>query len=197
MITLVLGGSASGKSEYAERLLLQARCDESKGAKKYYVATMDASDEESKKRIARHRLMREGKGFITVEQPRFIEEAGAVIEDGSAILIECLSNLLANEMFSAEPDTYGKNSPEGKSSSNTGIPAKEETVVSRIEKGLHILASRNAECIIVSNSVFEDGMGYDTYTTSYIRALGTLNTHIAEFADNVWEVVAGIPVRIK
>ena len=64
MLILVSGGSASGKSEFAESLVLQSGCD-----RRYYLATMIPYDEECRRRISRHRKMRAVKGFETIEVP--------------------------------------------------------------------------------------------------------------------------------
>ena len=64
MLILVSGGSASGKSEFAESLVLQSGCD-----RRYYLATMIPYDEECRRRISRHRKMRAAKGFKTIEVP--------------------------------------------------------------------------------------------------------------------------------
>ena len=61
MMTLVTGGSGSGKSEYAERLAVAG------GTPRIYVATMIPWDDEGWRRIEKHRAMRAGKGFETVE----------------------------------------------------------------------------------------------------------------------------------
>ena len=89
---LVTGGSASGKSAFAEKLLTE-RSSEGRT----YLATMRASGEEAQERIARHRKMREGAGFTTVEYPVHISDA--VSSCGGAVLLEDLGNLVANEMF--------------------------------------------------------------------------------------------------
>lgn len=89
---LIIGDSGSGKSAIAETLIV------SYGAsRRYYIATMSASDAESQRRIARHRRMRDGKGFETLECPTDL--ATAVPDAAGDILLECLSNLVANEMF--------------------------------------------------------------------------------------------------
>ncbi len=62
MIVLVTGGSGSGKSAFAEDRVLSFG-----EARRIYIATMYPFDMESKKRISRHRNMRAGKGFETVE----------------------------------------------------------------------------------------------------------------------------------
>ena len=95
MFVLVTGGAASGKSAYAENLLLR-----SSASPKWYLATMLAQDAESRARVERHRAMRKGKGFLTMECPFALEKL--VVPKNSALLLECLSNLLANECFCPE-----------------------------------------------------------------------------------------------
>ena len=97
----------------------------------------------------------------------------------SAVLLECLSNLVANEMFRG----------------GQIIPA--DTVVQNIVAGIRRLMACTVCLVIVSNSVFSDGITYDEGTEAYIRALGRINQEISGMADRVTEVVAGIPVRLK
>ena len=68
MLTFIFGGSASGKSEYAEQYAasLAHNCN----APLLYLATMCANDTESKQRIERHRRMRADKSFKTMEGPK-------------------------------------------------------------------------------------------------------------------------------
>ena len=104
MITLITGGSGSGKSAYAEKYICHASNE--KGYKeKYYIATMQVFDDEGQRKIDRHRRLRAGKGFITIEQPRDIQNAVSKLQSESSLktgrsaLLECMSNLVANEMF--------------------------------------------------------------------------------------------------
>lgn len=72
MITLITGGSGSGKSAYAEKYICHVSNE--KGYKeKYYIATMQVFDDEGQRKIDRHRRLRAGKGFITIEQHRDIK----------------------------------------------------------------------------------------------------------------------------
>ena len=82
MLILVSGGSASGKSEFAEGLVTASGLET-----RAYLATMQVWDAESERRVERHRRMRAGKGFATVECPV------------NLALLEDLSNLTANEFF--------------------------------------------------------------------------------------------------
>ena len=182
MLTLIIGGSGSGKSGYAERYISEI----AKGCEKYYLATMQVFDEEGKKKVERHREMRSGKGFATIEQPADIEEALAKMDlqaqedDASkAVLLECLSNLAANEMFTEE-----------------GVKDR-DAVTEKIIKGLQRLYKGVEHLVIVSNNVFEDGTVYEETTMEYIRALGRIHEKLAKMADAVIEVVVGIPVIVK
>lgn len=98
MLIMILGGAASGKSEYAENLCMRL------SASKLYIATMEPYGEEALKRIERHRSMRKQKGFDTLEQYRELSEAE--VKGYDTVLLECMSTLLANEFFTGE-DYYG------------------------------------------------------------------------------------------
>lgn len=168
MITLVTGGSKCGKSRYAEKLFSLL------GDGKYYIATMSPVGADAREIIARHRQMREGKGYITVECQRDI--CNADVPGKSVVLVECMGNLLANEMFVGN-DIFK--------------PA--DKIVSDIKT----LAGKVSELIIVTNEVGGDGVEYSPETKLYISQLSEINRRISEFADNVIECVYGIPVPRK
>ena len=92
MIVLVTGGSGCGKSTWAEKLV-----DTLPRENRIYIATMQVYDEESVKRVARHRAQRADKGFATIECEKDL--AAADVPAGSVVLLEDLVNLTANEMF--------------------------------------------------------------------------------------------------
>jgi len=189
MIRLVYGGSGSGKSKFAEQLAVSTKAE-----RKYYVATMQVYDDEGRKKVERHRKLRAGKRFITMEQPVGIGVVAQQIVDRAqsdesrqvatssktVVLLECVTNLVANEMFPPE--------------SNCGI--EESIVVARIISGLEELFSCVDDVVIVSGNVFEDGAEYEESTQAYMRALGAVNAFIASKSDEVYEVVAGIPLKI-
>lgn len=176
MMTLMIGGSGSGKSAYAEDYITRL----SDGKKKYYIATMQAFDDESLKRITRHRTLREGKDFFTIEQPLLIQKAAEYMENGEkTALLECISNLTANEMFAGT------------------VPKTEDMTVKEVIRGIAILKEKLAHFVVVSNNVFEDGRCYDEAAMAYIRAMGRINEMLADMADVVVEVAAGIPVVLK
>ena len=211
MFLLVTGGSGSGKSEYAERRVLELGA-----GYRIYLATMQCFDEESEKRVQRHRKMRAGKGFVTVERPldlkglelrkpggNFFEKstgdtAGTGVEVSPsnfgdpgerrgddpenascqfAVLLECMSNLAANEMFA----------PGG----------SRERTVEEIKRGIDRLVGTCDNLVVVTNEVCSDGILYDPDTLAYQEVLGEINRFLAGIADEVVEVVYGIPVTLK
>lgn len=171
MFILVTGGSGSGKSEYAENRAMEL------GNMRIYAATMQAYGEEGRARVTRHQRMRMGKGFRTIECPADLENTllPQVPADG-VVLLECMSNLAANEMFGADPP----------------CPAKE--TAERILRQMKLLLAVCRHVIVVTNEVFSDGGGYGAETMEYIRALGMINQEMGALADEVTEVVCGIPV---
>ena len=193
MITLVTGGSGSGKSAYAESLL--SSCE----GIRYYIATMQIYDAEGEKKVERHRKLRAGKGFLTIESPmnvgkiRFAcagEAQQAQYRQGAerkvqgrsgkkSALLECMSNLTANEMFTKD-----------------GMKSEEE-VVEKIVSEIQTISQKLDNLVIVTNNVFEDGVIYDAGTMEYLKALGRINAALARLADRVAEVVVGIPVELK
>lgn len=176
MMTLIIGGSGSGKSAYAENYAVSV----SQRKKKYYIATMQIYDEEGREKVRRHRRLRSGRGFSTIEQPVNIQDAAKMFEAGEkTALLECVSNLAANEMFSGD------------------VPQMAENVADKIVRGIEELKEELSDLVIVSNNVFEDGKVYDSTTMEYIRAMGDINSRLAAMADEVVEVVAGIPLLIK
>lgn len=176
MIHLIVGGSGSGKSAYGEKCIMDitADCEDTR----FYLATMQVSDEESAKKVERHKELRKGKNFTTVELPCDIQKALDIIPIESTVLLECMSNLVANEMF------------------KDGKVIEKDKVVAHICEGIKALAKHTTNLIVISNNVFEDGIEYDELTKSYIEAIGQVNCFVGSLADRIDEVVVGIPVNI-
>ena len=91
MLTLVIGGSGSGKSSFGEKLAQESN------SKLYYLATMIPYGDEGKRRVERHLKLRKGKGFETIEE--YMDIGSIDIPYGSCVLLEDLTNLVANNMF--------------------------------------------------------------------------------------------------
>ena len=169
MLTLVVGGAASGKSEYAEHLVLQTALP------RYYLATMQVWDAECAARVEKHRRMRAEKQFETLECPLHL---GTVrLPARGTALLEDLGNLTANELY--DPAGAG------------------EAAASAILDGLGRLAAQCEHLVVVSNEVFSGGADYAGDTDRYLKALAQVNNALAARADAVVRVVCGIPVYYK
>jgi adenosylcobinamide kinase/adenosylcobinamide-phosphate guanylyltransferase len=186
---MVYGGSASGKSSYAESFAMSLQGE----GRLLYIATMypykwntTEIDPETMQRIERHRAMRADKGFDTVECYRHVEHIVAKRQD--VLLLECMSNLLANEMY-LEPDSNA-----GSDMAETMSPVSNKIVQALID-----LSTRVQELVIVTNDVFSDGgsLTYDESTREYVKNLAEINCALARVAETVTEVVCGIPVIVK
>lgn len=221
MLHIVYGGSASGKSSYAESIAMSLQGD----GRLLYIATMypykwntTEIDPEMMQRIERHRAMRADKGFDTVECYRHVEHIVAKRQD--VLLLECMSNLLANEMY-LEPENDDGGRPEtmsevekagvdgnvGSDVEKTGIAGEAgfemsktmSPVSKKIVQALVDLSTRVQDLVIVTNDVFSDGgnLTYDESTREYVKNLAEINCALAREAATVTEIVCGIPVKIK
>lgn len=198
MIIVITGGSSSGKSKVAEDMM-----NKLEPGRKLYIATMQIgdNDEDGKKRIEKHRERRKGSNYKTIEKGKNLQEiggeyvggakawgdgtegAGAGIskigsEEIKSALLECISNLTANVMFSER------------------VLSSDATVLEVISEVKDLSAKMN-NLVIVTNNVFDDIDNYDDMTSSYVKALGKINQELVKMADEAYEVVVGIPVRIK
>ncbi len=183
MFYLVTGGSASGKSAWAEAL--SESITEGTPGTVVYLATMQPEGREAMERIKKHRLQREGRGFLTVERSRDLTriDLAATLEtpsDASVVLLECLGTLLANEMFSDE-----------------GVFLGREHSVRRVIDGVEHLRTQVPNLVAVTNEVGSAGCDFDILVLEYIDALGEINCRLASDADVVVEVVAGMPNVVK
>lgn len=169
MNILITGGSASGKSSLAERLAVQGPPPWT------YVATMRPWGAEARARIDRHRRLRRGRGFETLE---CYESVGALeVPAGGTVLLECLGNLTANLMF----DEAGR----------------VRNALEEIVDGVLALGARCGRLVVVTNDVGRDGGVYEEGTRQYIEALGRANAALAARFDAVLEAVCGVPAVLK
>ena len=172
MTALIFGGAASGKSQYGERLA----CTLPRRGELIYLATMEPGSGEAAERIRRHRVLRDGKGFSTVERSRDLAECP--LPQGGTVLLEDLGNLAANELFSTKTLD-----PEG--------------AYDRIRRGLDRVRERSEHLVIISNDLHRDGETYSRETELYLDLMARLHRDLAARADRVVEVVCALPVFWK
>ena len=202
MLHIVYGGSASGKSSYAESFAMSLQGE----GRLLYIATMypykwntTEIDPETMQRIERHRARRADKGFDTVECYRHVEHIVAKRQD--VLLLECMSNLLANEMYLEQDSDDGGLAETMSEVEKAGVGMSEtlSPVSKKIVQALVNLSTRVQDVVIVTNDVFSDGgsLTYDESTREYVKNLAEINCALARVAETVTEVVCGIPVIVK
>ena len=180
MIAFISGGARSGKSTYAE--LLARRWQGERGGKRYYLATAtngakngeqnEERDSEMQARIARHRQER-GAGWITLEEPVDLLAALDRVEPGGTLLLDCLT-LWASQWlyFSALGESQG---------------------LAMIEQLLSQARQQDIALVIVSNDLNEGMPPENDEVWRYLAFLQRVHCLVAHEADEVVQVVAGLP----
>lgn len=164
---LIGGGSRSGKSTEALRLLRKA------GPRMGFIATATASDDEMQERIQRHRAER-GPDIVTWEEPLALAERISA-EDGryDAIVVDCLTLWLSNLMFG------------------------EADVNARTEELLRVSLLARTQIIFVTNEVGCGIVPENALARRFRDEAGRLNQQFAERAAEVYWMIFGIGLRIK
>lgn len=197
MLYLITGGSGSGKSEYAENKL----CELSKktNSSKVYLATMIPYGKETEEKINRHRQMRAKKNFQTEEcftnLPKFVENMKSQkdLDKKEVVLLECMSNLVANELF----DETGVNTILKKEEPALSDNEVIEKLTGYILNGVEKLNDIYENIVIVTNEVFSESTHYSNEMSVYKQVLGKVNCELGKAAVEVAEVVYGQAVLYK
>lgn len=165
---LVLGGARSGKTAFAEQLAIRS------GHKPAYLATAEALDAEMRDRVASHKAGRAAR-FTTIEEPLALPDAvlkAAVEHD--VILVDCLTLWITNLLV-----------------------ANDDVAMAVSELGATLVQLKTSKVVLVSNEV---GLGIvpDNAMARTFRDLaGAAHQRLAEICDDVYFVVAGLPMTLK
>ena len=168
-ILLITGGVRSGKSQYAEQRAGQL------GARQLYVATAEAKDEEMAQRIAEHRKRR-GNQWLTIEEPLELTET-LLDQRGKTdcALVDCLTLWISNLLIRSD-ETYVKE---------------------KVEHLLEILPLLDFHLVFVTNEIGWGIVPNNALARKFRDVLGWTNQRIAQAADEIVLMVAGVPIIIK
>ena len=178
-LTLLLGGARSGKSSLAEKMAVES------GGEIGYIATARGLDKEMRIRIQRHRLGRP-QSWHTLELP--IDVASGWVESGltpDVVLLDCITLLVTNVILDSSPDVDHPDEDQAASAVDREIDAL-----------IKLIESDKSDWIIVTNEV---GLGLvPPYPLGrvYRDLLGRANQKLAAIADEIFFLVAGIPMPI-
>ena len=169
MITLILGGARSGKSRYAERLA------QAKQKPVLYIATATALDDEMAARIAHHQQQRPADWHL-LECPLKLSEAlAAEAQKNQIILVDCLTLWLNNQLFNFPQQSFTE--------------LFNELIAST--------QNAQADIILVANEVGLGIIPLGEISRTFVDEAGRLNQRIAQIADQVFFVAAGLPLQLK
>jgi adenosylcobinamide kinase/adenosylcobinamide-phosphate guanylyltransferase len=169
-IYFITGGARSGKSAFAERLA------DGMTGKRAYIATAQGLDAEMAARIQHHRERR-GDAWDTYEEPLAIAELLVRLSGCYQLaLLDCLTLWLSNVMAHTDGDN--------------AVRSRSAELVAAIERF-------EGSCIIVSNEVGFGIVPDNPAARKFRDFAGILNQKMAQAADDVYFMAAGIPMKIK
>lgn len=193
-LIFVTGGAKSGKSKFAEEMLLKLN---NGNQKNIYLATSLVFDEEMKEKVQLHKKRRKNDWFTVETYKNFKNKLYNFFENNDKIknnlLVDCLTNMITNIIF--ENQNIDWNNFERKLYIQT-LKKLNKNVENSVDELLNI-TNQFENTVIVSNEL---GMGLvPSYPLGrYFREIaGKMNQIVAEKADEVYFVVSGIPMKIK
>ena len=193
-LIFVTGGAKSGKSKFAEEMLLKLN---NGNQKNIYLATSLVFDEEMKEKVRLHKKRRKNDWFTVETYKNFKNKLYNFFENNDKIknnlLVDCLTNMITNIIF--ENQNIDWNNFERKLYIQT-LKKLNKNVENSVDELLNI-TNQFENTVIVSNEL---GMGLvPSYPLGrYFREIaGKMNQIVAEKADEVYFVVSGIPMKIK
>lgn len=165
---LVLGGARSGKTAFSESLAIRG------GSKPAYLATAEALDGEMRDRVASHRAGR-GDRFTTIEEPLALSEALLLAaKQHDVILVDCLTLWITNLLL-----------------------ANQDVAAAVSELGATLVQLKTAKVILVSNEVGQGIVPDNAMARTFRDLAGSAHQRIAEICDDVYFIVAGLPMTLK
>ena len=179
-VTLLLGGARSGKSYYAQEAAKKVN-------KVLFVATAEAGDDDMRRRIRKHQEDRPGN-WRTLEAT--IHVGSQILEtyrQEDLVIIDCITLLVTNIICQIDEKNYD----------TCDEALLEEQVYSEIRELQECLKKVPSSFILVSNEVGWGIVPDNRISRIYRDLLGRANQMLAQSADEVYLMVAGIPLRIK
>lgn len=168
-ITLITGGQRSGKSTYAEKLVLTL------SDAPVYVATAHIWDEEFRQRVRRHQERR-GPQWTNIEEEMNLSRLQLT---GRVVLVDCLTLWATNFFFEA------------------GDEASVDEVLEKLKREFDAFVRQDATFVFVTNEIGLGGVSENAVQRRFTDLLGWLNQYVASKADEVVLMVAGLPVKVK
>lgn len=179
-LTLVLGGTRSGKSEFAEQLV------KNYGQNILYVATAEVYEGEGslRARVEKHQARRPAS-WKTVECPKNVATTLAQQDLSSidAVMVDCITLLTANNLFIKPP--------------HADYESFERALLNEAEGLMSFARESGIPWVLVSSEVGLGIVSGEKHTRDYVDGLGRINQYIAQVADHVYLIAAGLSLKLK
>ncbi len=170
-VTLITGGARSGKSAYALAL-----AEHAPGARRFFVATAEALDDEMRERIAHHRNSRSAD-FATIEEPIAVGAAlSKLASRADTVVVDCLTLWISNLLMANRGD---------------------EEILDEARKLAATMAVAPFASIVVTDEVGAGIVPENATARRFRDLLGWTNQALAQIAEGVVLMVAGYPIRVK
>ncbi len=195
-IILITGGQRSGKSTYAEKIVLEMAASSSVHAdgRAVYMATSRIWDEEFAHRVKLHQERR-GPQWINIEEPKYLSRHDVA---GRVVLIDCVTLWSTNFFFDLSTEVQDESV---KATMNAGEAQESANMVERtlqqIKEEFDRFTLQDATFVFVTNEIGLCGVPENKVQRQFTDLLGWLNQYIASRADEVIFMVSGIPMKIK
>jgi len=195
MIHLIIGGARSGKSAFAEKTVLNQT------AVPVYIATATALDNEMRSRIAHHQRLRSSNWHL-LECPLALDklllsEAQYINQDAPRhYLIDCLTLWLNNIIFQYDQQLLASNYEPTREQYEKISAGIENTITDFIEQ-LSTFKNTNINITLVSNEVGLGIIPMGIISRLFLDHCGRLNQQVAQLADRVTLITAGLPLDLK
>jgi adenosylcobinamide kinase/adenosylcobinamide-phosphate guanylyltransferase len=178
-LTFIIGGARSGKSNHAEKLGLLS------DGQVLYIATAQALDEEMHRRIEAHKEKRSAR-WHTIELPTDVgTQLLAQPPHADVLILDCLTLLVSNALLKAAPNP-----------DEPDEAAARLVVESEIGNLLKAITEIPGQWLIVSNEAGQGVVPAYAAGRLFRDLLGWANQQLADKADEVIWMVAGIPIPI-
>lgn len=178
---LIIGGARSGKSRFAQELALKL------GESVLFVATATAGDEEMQHRIEEHQRARPATWTTLEVTTHIASQVEQKIGEAQVVIVDCITLLVSN-VFSQYTD---------QTSEQIDAPLIEKKITSEIDELVDCIHHIGASFIIVTNEVGTGLVPANRVGRLYRDLLGKANQLLAQRVDQVYLMVAGLPVPIK
>ncbi|MCG7343866.1 bifunctional adenosylcobinamide kinase/adenosylcobinamide-phosphate guanylyltransferase [Sporosarcina sp. ACRSL] len=183
-LTFISGGVRSGKSAYAEKVLVDSAAKF--GGRLVYIASGRAVDEEMRQRIEKHKLDRAKEDWLTIEQPVNLEGVLLFIQRNDLVLWDCLTTWLANELYTEQDGIYC-----------IRTEGCMEQKAARLMQTVAKIREKAAHLIIVSNEVLDEPASTYEETRTYCEWIGKLHQCLVSLSDDAIEMDCGMPMYWK